>query len=277
MKIFSILCVKNEGDIIEECLRKASAWSDRILVYDGASTDGTWEKVQAMANSHIVPARRDDRVWNDWLRAEIFEEFRHEAKDGDSRSRLDTDELYIDDPKVFLTSVHRLHHAVWGLYIEYYLTEETLARIPDWNAKPAESPLEYLRYYWCDYCEPRFFRYRDGLKWQPRDSAPTHMGLVSPKLIRFRHLPYRFPKQIQQRLRQRMQSVADGHEGDVRGGWHKIVDDDWRKKAVRPASELHFDAHDGNIEVQWEKLPYYLGPWWRRAIQYACHRLGIWA
>jgi glycosyltransferase involved in cell wall biosynthesis len=275
MKIFSILCVKNEGDLIEECLRKASAWSDRIFVYDGASTDGTWEKVQSMANSRIVAARSDDRVWNDWLRAEIFEEFRHEANTGDWWCRLDADEFYVDDPRVFLASVDPLHHAVWGLNIEYFLTEEALAMMPGGDA-PLESPLEYLRYYRCKYCEPRFFRYRERLRWYPRDSAPTHMGLASPKLIRFRHIPYRFPKQIQHRLRQRMKSVADGHEGDIRGGWHKIVDDDWRKKGLRHPSELHYDARNGHFEVQWEKLPDYLGPWWRRAVQYACHRFGIW-
>ena len=275
-KIFSILCVKNEADIIEECLRKASVWSDRIFIYDGASDDGTWEKMQGMASDRIVLARRDDRVWNDWLRAEIFEKFRHEAKTGDWWCRLDADEFYIDEPRAFLASVDPLHHAVWGLNVEYYLTEEEIARMPNGDAPTNESPVDYLRYYWCNYCEPRFFRYREGLRWGPRDSAPTHMGLVSPKLIRFRHIPYRSPRQIQLRLRQRLNAVARGHQGNEKGGWSKIVDDDWRKMAFRDASKLHYDRHDGNLQIEWNKLPDYLGPWWRRAVQYICHRSGIW-
>src|SRR5213593_2403348 len=242
MRIFSILCVKNEGDIIEECLRQASVWCDRIFVYDGASTDGTWEKVKAMANGRIVPARRDHEVWNDWLRAEIFEKYRHEASDGDWWCRLDADEFYVDEPREFLATIAPLHHAVWGLNIEYYLTEENLARMPVGDAPPNESPLHYLRHYRCDYCEPRFFRYRKRLQWRSRDSAPIHMGLVSPKLIRFRHLPYRSPKQIQHRLRQRLKSKADGHNG-----WLNIMDDDWRKMGFRRASELDLDTRDGNF------------------------------
>ncbi len=271
VKIFSILCVKNEADIIEECLRKASVWSDRIFIYDGASIDGTWEKIQAMANARIVPARSDGRVWNDWLRSEIFAEFRHEAKDGDWWCRLDADEFYIDDPRVFLPSIAPLHHAVWGVNFNYYITDESLARMSNGDAPLNESPLEYLRYYWANYCEPRFFRYRKGLVWRPHDSAPVHMGLVSPKLIRFKHVPYRSPNQIQRRLRQRLQSKKDGHRG-----WRNILDDDWRKMGFRKTSELHFDARDGNFAIEHEMLPDYLGPWWRRAIQWICHTFGIW-
>jgi glycosyltransferase involved in cell wall biosynthesis len=275
MKIFSILCVKNEGDIIEECLQKARMWSDRIFVYDGDSTDGTWEKVQAMADERIVPAYRDARVWNDWLRAEIFAKYRHEAKDGDWWCRLDADEFYVDEPRRFLAAVNPIHHSVWGLNIEYYLTEEEVVLMPDGNAPPNKSPLDYLRYYSCSYCEPRFFRYRSGLHWNLRHAAPIHMGMASPRLIRFRHLPYRSPKQIGLRLRQRLQALEEGHEGNDKGGWSKIVND-WRKMGFRPAVELDFDRRDGNFEIQYEKLPNYMGTWWRRVIQYTCHRLGVW-
>ncbi len=271
MKIFSIICVKNEGDIIEECLRRASVWSDRIFVYDGASTDGTWEKVLAMANDRIVPSMRDDRVWNDWLRAEVFEKHRHEVQDGDWWCRLDADEFYIDDPRQFLPTVAPLHHSVWGLNFDYFLTEEHLALMPEGAPPQERSPLDYLRHYWCKYCEPRFFRYRTGLKWGPRDSAPTHMGLVSPKLIRFKHVPYRSPNQITNRLRQRLKSKQDGH-----AGWLNIVDDDWKKMGFRSAASLHEDKGDGNYQVETAKLPDYLGPKWRRAIQWTCHRTGIW-
>ena len=275
MKIFSILCVKNEGDIIGECLRRASLWSDRIFVYDGASTDGTWETVQAMANDRIVAARSDNQVWNDYIRAQIFEEFRHEARDGDWWCRLDADEFYIDEPRAFLSTVALLHHSVWGLKLEYYLTEETVAQMPEGQPPAEASPLDYLRYYRCNDCEPRFFRYRQGLRWGPRDSAPTHLGLTSPKLIRFKHLPYRFPNQIQRRIRQRIQSVADGHEHPQGSGWSVIVDD-WKKMGYRDAADLQFDAGDGQYQFDPEKLSDYLGPTWRRGVQWICHSTGIW-
>jgi glycosyltransferase involved in cell wall biosynthesis len=271
MKILSIMCVKNEGDIIEECLREASRWSDRIFIYDGASTDGTWEKVQEMANDIVVPSMQDNRVWNDWLRAEIFEKHRHEARDGDWWCRLDADEFYIDNPREFLYRIHPMHHSVWGLNFDYYLTEEHLEAMKDGEAPAGISPLEYLRHYWCKYCEPRFFRYRPGLVWPPRNSAPAHAGLVSPELIRFKHIPYRSPNQITRRLRQRLQSKKDGHDG-----WFNIVDDDWKKMGFRPAASLHEDKRSGEYNVEYSALPDYRGSAARRVLQWFCHRTGMW-
>ena len=43
MKIHAICLTRNEADVIEPCLLEAAQWADRIYVYDGASTDGTWE------------------------------------------------------------------------------------------------------------------------------------------------------------------------------------------------------------------------------------------
>jgi hypothetical protein len=260
MKIFSILCVKNEADIIEECLRRSSVWCDRIFVYDGASTDGTWEKVQAMANDRIVAARCDDKVWDDSLRAEIFEQFRHEARDGDWWCRLDADEFYIDEPRDFLAARAPLHHSVWGLKFEYYLTDEELALMPEGRAPAGESPVDYLRH-------------RARLHWGLKASAPTHVGLTSPGLIRFRHLPYRSPEQISRRLKQRLKSVADGHVNA--GGWDAIVDD-WEKMGYRNASDLYLDAGDGNYQYDPAKIADYKGSAKKRAIQWLCHASGYW-
>ena len=275
MKIFSILCVKNEADIIEECLRRSSVWSDRIFVYDGASTDGTWEKVKTMANDRIVAARCDDRVWNDSLRAEIFQEYRHEARDGDWWCRLDADEFYIDEPRSFLALRRPLHHAVWGLKFEYYLTDEDLVQMPNGDAPADASPLDYLHYYSLKENEPRFFRHRSRLHWDLHHSAPTHMGLASPEMIRFKHLPYRSPNQVQLRIRQRIKSVQDGHLHSAGGGWATIVDD-WKKMGYRSSSELHFDAGDGTYQVEPEKVSNHVGTPGRRALQWVCHATGIW-
>ena len=57
MRIHAICLTRNEADVIEHCLREAAGWADRIYVYDGASTDGTWDRVQAMKSERIVPWR----------------------------------------------------------------------------------------------------------------------------------------------------------------------------------------------------------------------------
>ena len=56
-KIYSLLLVKNESDIIRESLLAAIKWSDKVIVMDNGSTDGTWEIVKEIATQYptIVP------------------------------------------------------------------------------------------------------------------------------------------------------------------------------------------------------------------------------
>ena len=44
-KIYSLLVVKNEGDIIVSSLRDAIRCSDKIIVIDNGSEDDTWKKI----------------------------------------------------------------------------------------------------------------------------------------------------------------------------------------------------------------------------------------
>ena len=103
--IHAICVVKNEADIVESSLRTALQWADRIIVYDGDSTDGTWEKVCAMRSERIVPWKQDGKVFQESLRAEVFNAFRQGARSGDWWCHLDADEFYIDDPRAFLSKV----------------------------------------------------------------------------------------------------------------------------------------------------------------------------
>ena len=41
MKIFGIMLVKNEVDIVGHTLKEAQKWCDKIFILDNGSTDGT--------------------------------------------------------------------------------------------------------------------------------------------------------------------------------------------------------------------------------------------
>ena len=103
MSIFSICCVRDENDIVAEALDAALSWSDKIFVFDNGSVDGTWETVQGIARktSKIEIVGHDNRIFTDELRGEIFESHRSVASPGDWWCRLDSDEIYIDDPAQF--------------------------------------------------------------------------------------------------------------------------------------------------------------------------------
>lgn len=107
MKIHGLCVAKNEADIIEQTLRAAAEWCDWIYVLDNGSTDGTWEKVQALSSALpcVVPFKQDARPFDDGIRGEILRHYLPRARRGDWWCILDADEIYVDNPRVFLQGV----------------------------------------------------------------------------------------------------------------------------------------------------------------------------
>ena len=267
MRIHAICLTRNEADEIQSCLREACAWADRIYIYGGASTDGTWDKVQELRGERIVPWKSDDAVFREGLRAEVFEAFRSETKPGDWWCQLNADEFYLEKPRDFLERVPSLDHLVWAVNIQYYLTEKDLEAggvTGNFN-----QDREKLRYYKAACAEPRFFRYRPRLTWNPSDAWPKRLGLIHPRPMHFRHYPYRSPEQIQMRLDVRRENRRRGFEG-----WDHAKEESWREKIVTAAS-LHHD-NGGELIVEPEILAPLREPTPRRWIKQFMHGTGVW-
>lgn len=274
MRIFGNCLVKNEADIIEETLRHAARWCDRIFVFDNGSTDGTWGIVQQVAQQEprIVPFKSAAVPFRNELRRETFNRFRTEAKEGDWWCVLDADEIYLDDPREFLAAVPRRHHVVWGAYFQHYFTDVDLAA---WEADPAAYPPhrpaeQALRYYRCDYSEVRFFRHRDRLSWRD-GSAPRHLGVVHPRRIRFKHYQYRSPPQIRLRLETRQEAMRQGCENFA----EYCAEADWRRKVMPAASCRHADS-PGAYTIEESALPRHLESPLRRGLKLAMHGSALW-
>ena len=100
-RIYGLMIVKNEADIVGQCLVHALAHCDKIIVMDNMSTDGTWELVQDLAARHpgrIVAHCRLDRPFHDCLRAIAYNAFHHELSRNDWWLRLDADEFLNELP-----------------------------------------------------------------------------------------------------------------------------------------------------------------------------------
>jgi glycosyltransferase involved in cell wall biosynthesis len=268
-KIHSICVVKNEVDIIGYCLEQALQWSDYIYIYDNGSTDGTWEKVQSLRSDRIIPWKQDDKCFQESLRGEVFNEFKHKAKPDDWWCRLDADEFYVQSPRDFLSKVHPLNHVVWGISIEYYLDQSDVETLN--FAQPLSKLLSDIHHYKAENSEPRFFRHRERLIWGENDAWPQHMGLVNEERILYKHYKYRTPKQIQRRLDTRKDSRRQGFPG-----WEHAMEDDWRKKIVDSES-LHYDLQDGKYIVDTDKLPNHLEALPKRLFKQVMHSTGMWA
>lgn len=273
MKIFGLALVKNEEDIIRETFGKAAQWCDAIHVFDTGSSDKTWEAVCEMAETNpcIVPFKKEVRAFRDELRAELFGAVRGGAAPGDWWCRLDADEIYIDDPRDFLKSVPRLHHAVFSASFQYYFTEKELASFESDPEVFLRQPSEKrLQHYECNWSEVRFCRHRAGLVWSGT-SWPTHMGLAHPRRIRLKHLQYRSPSQIRTRLATRATAVEQGHKNFAAYDQGS----DWRAK-IRRSSELNFDDGSGAMVIDEAKLPRHLERPLHRAGKFLMHGLGLW-
>jgi len=267
-KIHCIMLAKNEADVIALCLREASQWADYIYVYDNGSTDGTWEIVQSLQNGKIIPWKQHDQVFQEGIRAEVFNEFRHLAQPGDWWLKLDADDFYRPEFRQQLAEVPPGHDVVWTITLDYQLTDKNI-RESDFAA-PIEQVLAGLRYYKAGYSELHCFRHRKGLTWTPATAWPKHAGVVALTRPILKHYPHRSPQQIQSRLDLRRQVRAKGFKG-----WEHAAQATWREKVV-PHQECHFDDGSGHYHVDERTLPWHIEPFPKRLTKMLLHRTGIW-
>ena len=211
-KIYSLLLVKNEADVIAASLTDACRWSDKIIVIDNGSTDGTWEIVQQLAKSYsqIVPWLRYEGAFHIGLRAKAFRAFRHELnKDDWWNVRLDADEFYQGDVRSFLAKVPKQYRTVKKESKDYVLTQEDLVQhtfTGDFSKDKqfiTHALPERRR-------ERRFMRNSVLLCWLEQWRYPHPWGRVYDKFIPVEHYQFRSPEQMTKRFAVRRQAKADG-------------------------------------------------------------------
>jgi len=269
MKIFGICLIKNEADIIEYSLKKHSEWADYIFVYDNGSTDNTWDIVQEVAkyNTKVIPFKSEVKPFRDGLRAEVFNEYKHMAMDGDWWCvRCDSDELYLDDPRQFLPKISKLYQVVLSLHYEFMLCEEDLEKL-DFEGLPVSQQIENLTFYHPKVTsETRFIRHRDKLVWPESESYPRHKGVPAPPKIRLKHYQYRSPSQIQKRMEVRRTARENGYKY-----FGKDMGSDWKELIPKREDCM---PNDGNWSYKILKDPN-IEPLWRRHLKILLHLTGI--
>lgn len=280
MKIFSICLTHNESDILARTVRAALSWSDRIFIVDHQSSDETADVVKRLSqeNERVEFVARCTGTFTNGFRAIPYQRYAHLATPGeDWWCRLDSDEIYIDDPRQFLAHVPRLFRSVYSASFQYYFTEKDAEQYEhEANRYLGGNAADNLHYYLCNHSELRFMRHT-GAPWPQSQGWPSapYIFPVYPRRIQVRHLQYRYPEQIQQRLDVRV-NIADRqrfkHEraadwryrmGGEAAAWDNtsdcpMTDDDcarvsWRSRMFN-STELKDDRADGLVADQ-AKLP----------------------
>jgi len=272
MKIFGMMAVKNEADIVAHTLQAAGKWCDAIYVLDNGSDDGTWDVVKRLGRSDpvIVPHEQSFEPFTEFIRSRLFNVYREHAQDGDWWCRLDADEIYVQSPRAFLAEVTSCE-VVWAIHLQYYFTDRDLARY-DKNPELYDTslpPMQRLHFYRAEASEIRFFRHRLGLRWES-GAWPRHLGRVCRRRILVRHYKFRSPSQIRKRLATRSEIFARG--GSAGAHWQNT---EWRSMVVEGA-DLDYDCGDGEFRIDERILPNHLDPFWRAAAKSFMHGTGLW-
>lgn len=215
MKIYAICLVKNEDDVIEQTLRHAARFCDRIFVIDNGSTDQTWDIVQSLQKQHeqIVPFMQTVDRYDEGMRWFAYDAQHRELSDNDWWLVLDADELLAEDPRPVIASAIRQEADVINAWqIQFYFTEKDYA---EWEAgrDDRRTPIfERRRYYRIDWQEPRLFRnqtrrntiFRQSKLLEANTPWASEIvrtkGKVARRRVFNRHFQYRDPSQITKRL-----------------------------------------------------------------------------
>ncbi|MBR1564988.1 MAG: glycosyltransferase [Paludibacteraceae bacterium] len=225
MKIYSLLLVKNEADIIRESLTDACRWSDKIIVIDNGSSDHTWETIQELAKqySQIIPWMRYEGPFHIGLRALAFRAFRHEMSSDDWWCvRLDADEFYTADVRDFLSKVPRRYSIVKKQSKDYILTAEDIEQY-SFTGSFAADRTHITHCLPTERRERRFMRHSPLLCWATTWRYPHPWGLTAPECIPVDHYQYRSPEQMQKRFLTRQQAKQQGC-----GSFHHETGASWK-------------------------------------------------
>lgn len=173
MKFFCLLPVRDESDIIGQCLTHALNWADAIHVFDTGSVDNTWEIVQDFAarDQRVVPMRKEAVYFSETrLRGYMFHVAREQMREGDWFLRMDADEFHHIAPPEFVKTRMRKHETI--AYHQYYDFRLLQSEVDAWNRgnellQDRAQPIEERRRHYTvsAYAEPRLCRYRRTMQW----------------------------------------------------------------------------------------------------------------
>ncbi len=234
VKIYAICLIKNEADVIADCLKHALQFCDRIFILDNGSTDGTWEIVNDLAQHHeqIVIEGQITEVFRDGMRSIIYNNHHQELSDQDWWLRLDADEFVVGDPRPVLEKANREHaDFVTAWQLQFYYTDSDYKNW-DIEKEAKDTPItERRRFYSINWREYRFFRNQRDLAWE-EDIAPqwpNGLTKVCSERIFNRHYSYRTPDQIKAKLQSILGHAQFKHVGS--GDW---------KSRIFPSKGLQF-------------------------------------
>lgn len=220
------------------------------------STDGTWEIVQSLADDVVVPWKQDAQPFYDNLRADVFNQFRHEAQDGDWWCcNFDADEFYLDDPRDFLAKVPKEYALVAKKSLNFVLTQEDI-ELYEFTGDFEKDKTHITKIAKQTNIEQRFFRYRKSFKWDSKNPFHTtrRAGKLCPQYILVKHYNWRSPQQMQTRVSTRQSAAKNNGRSDGFAGY--TPSKTWKDYLCKPENCVLADS-DSLLRKLAGELPYW--------------------
>jgi len=243
MRFHTLLPIRDEADIIQQCLEHLLTWADTIHVFDTGSVDNTWEIVleTATKDSRIIPMRKESVYFSETrLRGYMFHHAREQMHDGDWFLRVDADEFHHIPPPEFVKTYLQKHETI--VYHQYYNFCLTQQEVEAWERgeekiSDRQRPIADRRRYFKPsyYSEPRLCRYRSTMKWPITASFPVNAGFLAKERLPIRHYPNRDPIQLDRRCRLRtiMMADAENQKNWANPEQHHWSESDWRRFVIK--------------------------------------------
>lgn len=220
MKLYGVLVVQNEGDVIEdllEFLRNLNIF-EKIFFFDLGSEDDTFIKAQRFKDILHNPQILNE-VFTDKLKYNLLAQHQTFYKEGDWLAIIDADEFYVDNP-IDLIKIAENENAncIKTYQVEFMFTDIDLM---NFEKEDLTLPIyERRKYYLIASSEERFYKFLPGIGFG--GSKPCSKKLLN------RHYQYRTPAQIETRIKTRLENKKKAQGLRVRSLWPQVFSDNWK-------------------------------------------------
>ena len=128
VKIIAICLTRNDADILPRTVRDAASWCDHIIIVNHDSSDDTERVARDLEREckGVIFFGTVSGAYSNGIRSLAYKRYSHLANSNDWWCRLDSDEIYFDDPRQFLSDVPRYYRSVAGIGLQFYFTQNDL-------------------------------------------------------------------------------------------------------------------------------------------------------
>lgn len=241
-KLFAVCLVRNEEDIIADCLKHAAGFCERIYVIDNASDDRTWEIVRGLGMDPVVPVGSIDFPYREYLRVWFMGAKKSELGPGNWWYILDADMFLDGDPREAISGAEREGADAIGVnVVNFHLTGAEVESARRHRRREGWRD----RVYYQPYESGEIDLFRNTPRLDYRICARLPLGLTreySRRLIS-RHYPHRSAEQLEKRIR-----IKSGNP-DFRPQLKRGLE--WERYLVDPSSHpgLRRLGEDGSLDL----------------------------